>query len=298
LLNSHHDTVKPNEHYTRDPFLATITDDKLYGLGSNDAGGCVVALIAAFMHFYEQAGMPYNLLLAISAEEEISGSNGIAALLTDETLLQALQGSPLTAGIVGEPTLMQLAVAERGLMVLDVIANGVAGHAARNEGDNAIYKALEDMAWLRDHRFEKISELLGPVQMNVTVINTENRMHNTVPASCHFVVDVRINECYTHEEVLAEIRAAVKSRVEPRSMRMRSSCIAADHPLVQAGIAMGKACYGSPTSSDKAFLPFPALKMGPGDSARSHTADEFIYTAEIEEGIAGYIQLLSQVLNK
>lgn len=296
LLNSHHDTVKPNEHYTRDPFRADIIDGCLYGLGSNDAGGCVVSLIAAFLHFYEQRGMQYNLLLALTAEEEISGKNGIAALLADDTLIRALKGSELSSGIVGEPTLMQLAVAERGLLVLDVCVEGIAGHAARKEGENAIYKALEDIAWFRDYRFEKVSELLGPVQMTVTVIHTENTMHNTVPASCRFVVDVRINERYTQEEVLSTIQKAVRGTVTPRSMRMRSSTIGREHPLVQAGLAMGRSCYGSPTSSDKALLPFPALKMGPGDSARSHTADEFIPIQEIEDGINGYIRLLSQVV--
>lgn len=288
LLNSHHDTVKPNPQYTRDPFHPEIIDGKLYGLGSNDAGGCLVSLIVTFLHFYHQPGLHYNIILAATAEEEISGSGGIEALLP--------QLPAIDCAIVGEPTLMQMAVAERGLMVLDCISKGVAGHAARNEGDNAIYRALKDIEWFREYQFEKVSDLLGPCKMNVTVIETENKAHNVVPALCKYVVDTRINELYSFEEVVDIIRSHVQSEVRPRSTRLRSTSIAADHPLVLAGAELGRSSYGSPTTSDKALMPFPSLKMGPGDSARSHTADEFIYVKEIEEGIGLYIQLLEKIL--
>lgn len=288
LLNSHHDTVKPNKGYTRDPFLAAEEDGKLYGLGSNDAGGALVALMAAFLHYYERTDLLYNLVFAASAEEEISGKNGI------EILLQHMPA--ITCAIVGEPTLMNMAVAERGLLVLDVTAAGIAGHAARNEGVNALYKAVDDIQWFRNYEFEKVSPLLGKVQMTVTVIETENKAHNVVPPQCRFVVDVRVNELYTFEEIISAIRTHVSSEAVPRSLRMRSTSIAMDHPLVKAGLAMDRGYYGSPTTSDKALMPFPALKMGPGDSARSHTADEFIYVEEITKGIDMYIELLKQVI--
>lgn len=284
LLNSHHDTVRPNKAYTRDPYNSAIIDGKLFGLGSTDAGGALVSLIATFLYFYEQENLPYNIALAATAEEENSGTGGI------ELALQHLP--PITCGIVGEPTQMQLAIAERGLMVLDGVATGKAGHAARGEGENAIYKAVQDIAWMNSYLFGKLSRLLGPVQMTVTVIETENKAHNVVPPECRFVVDVRINELYTHEEVLNTIQQQVQSKLTPRSFRLRSSLIPETHSLVQAGLKMNKTCYGSPTSSDKALMPFPALKMGPGDSARSHTADEFIFVKEVEDGIADYIQLL------
>lgn len=288
LLNSHHDTVKPNKAYTLDPFTPIIKDGKLYGLGSNDAGGCLVSLLSVFLYFYEARDLKYNLVFAATAEEEISGRNGI------EALLQYLP--EIECGIVGEPTLMDMAIAERGLLVLDVTATGKAGHAAREEGENALYKALPDIEWFRNFAFEKVSPLLGKVKMSVTVIETENRAHNVVPSSCRFVVDVRVNELYTFEEVLEIIRANVKSEVVPRSLRMRSTSIKIEHPLVQSGIHLGRSYYGSPTTSDKALMPFQTLKMGPGDSARSHTADEFIFVDEIEKGIDLYIQLLKQVL--
>ena len=288
LLNSHHDTVKPNPQYTRDPFAPVVEDGKLYGLGSNDAGGCLVALMATFLYFYEQTDLRYNVILAATAEEEISGTGGIEYALP---YLPAID-----CAIVGEPTQMQLAVAERGLMVLDCTSYGKAGHAARNEGENALYKALQDIEWFRSYQFEKVSPLLGPSRMNVTVIETENKAHNVIPAVCKFVVDTRINELYSFEEVLELVRAQVQCEVKPRSTRLRSTSIPMDHPLVKAGIALGRSCYGSPTTSDKALMPFPAMKMGPGDSARSHTADEFIYTNEIKEGIDLYIQLLKAVV--
>ncbi|MBB1285617.1 M20 family metallo-hydrolase [Flavisolibacter sp. BT320] len=288
LLNSHHDTVKPNSGYTKDPFSPQIIDGKLYGLGSNDAGGCLVSLLATFLHYYESENLSYNLAYAATAEEEISGVNGVQS---------ALPHLPAIAfGIVGEPTLMQMAVAERGLIVLDCKAVGKAGHAARNEGENAIYKAMMDIEWLCCHEFDQVSDLLGPVKMSVTSIETENKAHNVVPATCTYIVDVRVNELYTSEEVLEIIKSNVQSEVTARSTRLRSSMIPLDHPLVKAGLALGKTYYGSPTTSDKALLPFPALKIGPGDSARSHTADEFIYVDEIKQGIKDYIELLDRVI--
>ncbi len=288
LLNSHHDTVKPNSAYTKDSFHPQVDDGKLYGLGSNDAGGCLVSLLMAFFHFNEHENLKYNLAFAATAEEEISGANGIQL---------ALQQLPkIDFAIVGEPTLLQLAVAERGLMVLDCKAFGKAGHAAREEGENAIYKAVKDIGWFESFAFPKTSDLLGPVKMSVTVIETENKAHNVVPAECGYVVDVRVNELYTMENVLHIIRQNVKSEVTPRSTRLKSSMISLDHPVVKAGLKLGKRYYGSPTMSDKAMMPFPALKVGPGDSARSHTADEFIYLDEIKEGIDFYIALLQQLL--
>ena len=288
LLNSHHDTVKPNAQYTRDPFLPLIEDGKLYGLGSNDAGGCLVSLIATFVHFYGKRDLKYNLLLAATAEEEISGPNGI------EYVLSFLP--KIDCAVVGEPTLLQLAVAERGLLVLDCIAKGRAGHAARAEGENALYKAVQDIEWLRTWTFEKVSPLIGPVKMSVTAIETANKTHNIVPAECTFVVDVRVNELYTFEEILKTIQLNLQSTVTCRSMRLRATGIALEHPLVQAGMSLGKKPYGSPTTSDKALMPFPALKVGPGDSARSHTADEFIYMAEIKDGLQFYIELLNKIV--
>jgi acetylornithine deacetylase len=280
--------VKPNKGYTLNPFQPLEKDGRLFGLGSNDAGGCLVSLIAAFLRYYDREGLAYNLVLAATAEEEISGHDGI------ELLLPSL--GAIDFGIVGEPTQMQLAVAEKGLLVLDCVSHGKAGHAAREEGDNAIYKAMKDIDWFRTYRASKVSDLLGPVKMSVTVIDTDNRAHNVVPSQCHFVVDVRVNEMYTFEELLGLIRAAVGCDVAPRSLRMRSSAIALDHPLVQSGLRLGRSCYGSPTTSDKALMPFPALKTGPGDSARSHTADEYIYLDEIRGGIEGYIALLAPIL--
>ena len=288
LLNSHHDTVKPNKGYTLDPFSATEKDGKLFGLGSNDAGGSLVSLIATFLYFYEKENLKYNILLAATAEEEISGHNGI------ETLLPQL--GKIDFSIVGEPTQMNMAVAEKGLMVLDCITTGRAGHAAREEGDNAISKAIRDIEWFNSYKFDKVSDLLGHVKMSVTVIETENKAHNVVPAQCRFVVDCRVNELYTFEEMLDIIRSNVQSEVKPRSTRLRSSAIALDHPLVKAGLKLEKSFYGSPTTSDKALMPFPALKIGPGDSARSHTADEYIYIDEIKNGIDLYIQLLNQLV--
>lgn len=288
LLNSHHDTVKPNPQYTKDPFSPIIQDGKLYGLGSNDAGGCLVSLMAAFCHFYERDDLKHNIVLAATAEEEISGRNGIECILSS---LPAIDFA-----VVGEPTLTNLAIAEKGLLVLDCTATGKAGHAAREEGENAIYKAMQDIRWFQTYRFPKVSETLGPIKMSVTSINTENKAHNVVPAVCSFIVDIRVTDAYTHEEILETIKQHIQSEMKPRSMRMRSSMIEKDHPLVLAGVKLGKQTYGSPTTSDGALIPAPVLKCGPGDSARSHSADEFIYLSEIEEGINTYIQILEQVV--
>jgi acetylornithine deacetylase len=270
LLNSHHDTVKPNSGYTRDPLNPAVEDGKLYGLGSNDAGGCLVSLIATFLHFYDQPNLKYNICLATTAEEEISGVNGLELIIPDLGLLDF--------AIVGEPTLMQLAVAERGLMVLDCVAHGKSGHAAREEGENAIYKALADIEWFRNYRFNAGSQ------------------HNVVPATCNFTVDVRVTDAYRNEEVLSIIQQQVSCDVIPRSVRLKPSSINKNHPIVQAGIALGRTTYGSPTTSDQALLDIPSLKVGPGDSARSHTADEFIHVDEIREGIELYIKMLEKVI--
>jgi acetylornithine deacetylase len=288
LLNSHHDTVKPNKGYTLDPFTPLVKDGKLYGLGSNDAGGCLVSLIATFLYYHHRTDLPFNLVLAASAEEEISGFNGIELLLKDL--------GPISFGIVGEPTQMHMAIAEKGLLVLDVYAEGKAGHAAREEGDNAIYKAVKDINWFNTYRYPKNSELLGPVKMSVTVIETENKAHNVVPSQCHFVVDVRVNELYSFEEILQIIKSNTTCKVIPRSLRMRSSYISLDHPIIKAGLKLGRSYYGSPTTSDKALMPFNTLKMGPGDSARSHTADEYIHLDEIREGIELYIKFLNELI--
>jgi len=287
LLNSHHDTVKPNTGYTRDPFDAKIEDGKLYGLGSNDAGGCLVSLIHTFLYFYDKTDLKYNFCLATTAEEEISGVNGLELIIPDL--------GNLDFGIVGEPTLMQLAIAEKGLMVLDCVAHGKSGHAAREEGVNSIYKAIEDINWFRTYRFPKESEVFGPVKMSVTIINAGSQ-HNVVPASCNFTVDVRVTDAYRNEEVLEIIRRHVQCDVTPRSIRLKPSKIDKEHPIVQAGLALGRTTYGSPTTSDQSLLDIQSLKIGPGDSARSHTADEFVYVDEIREGIDLYIRMLEEIV--
>jgi acetylornithine deacetylase len=288
LLNSHHDTVKPNKNYSMDPFTPVVMEGKLFGLGSNDAGGCLVSLAAVFRYYYNHSHPKHNIVFAASAEEEISGVNGI------ELILPYL--GQIDFGIVGEPTKLEMAVAERGLMVIDCVALGRAGHAARNEGENALYKAIEDIEWIRNYRFGKKSDLLGETRMSVTVIDTENKQHNVVPAQCRYVMDVRVNELYSFEEILDALKENMKSSFKPRTTRMKSTSIPLDHPLVKSGIRMGKGYYGSPTTSDKALMPFPALKMGPGDSARSHTADEYIYIDEIRDGINTYIKLLDEFI--
>ena len=288
LLNSHHDTVKPNKGYTLDPFTPVEKDGMLFGLGSNDAGGCLVSLMATFLYYYNRIDLNHNVVFAASAEEEISGVNGI------ELVLPYLGN--IDFGIVGEPTKLEMAVAERGLMVIDCTANGRAGHAARNEGENALYKAVDDINWIRNYRFDKVSDLLGESRLSVTIIETENKQHNVVPSQCKYVIDVRVNEMYTFDEILDALKQNLKSSFKPRTTRMKSTSIPLNHSLVQAGISMGRGYYGSPTTSDKALMPFPALKMGPGDSARSHTADEYIYLKEIEAGIETYIELLNRCI--
>lgn len=283
LLNSHHDTVRPNAKYTLNPYDPVEKDGKLYGLGSNDAGGPLVSLLATFVHFYEE-DLPFNIVFAGTAEEEISGKNGV------EILLPHL--SKIDCAIVGEPTLLNMAVAEKGLLVLDCIAHGKAGHAARNEGVNALYIAMKDINWLSTYEFQKISSLLGRVHIAVTSVNTENKTHNVVPSECSFLVDIRVNELYSFEEVIETIKENIASEIQPRSIRLKSSFIDGDHPLVKAGNKMGISSYGSPTCSDMALMNFPSLKIGPGDSARSHSADEFIFINEIKEGIKTYIELL------
>ncbi len=287
LLNSHHDTVKPNSGYTRHPFDAMIEDGKLFGLGSNDAGGCLVSLIAVFLYFCDKEELKYNFCLAATAEEEISGVNGLELIIPEL--------GKLDFGIVGEPTQMHLAIAEKGLMVLDCVARGKAGHAAREEGDNAIYRALPDIEWFREFRFPKESEVFGPVKMSVTIISAGSQ-HNVVPAECKFTVDVRVTDAYRNDEVLEIIRQHVDCDVTPRSTRLKSSKIDVDHPIVKAGIALGRTTYGSPTTSDQALLDIPTVKVGPGDSARSHIADEYVYVDEIREGIELYIKMLERII--
>ena len=284
LLNSHHDTVKPNQGYTKNPFNAITEDGKLFGLGSNDAGGALVSLIATFTYFYANEKLPYNIIMVASAEEESSGKNGLNSVL--KHLPQ------LDCAIVGEPTLMQLAVAEKGLLVLDVVLKGTASHAAHNNPDNPIYKAMSVIDWFKTYQFEKISEVLGPVKMTVTQVNA-GKQHNVVPAECHLVVDIRVNDCYSNIEILETVKANVNAEVTPRSMHLNASSIPITHGLVQAGIALGRTTYGSPTLSDQSVLYCKSLKLGPGESLRSHSADEFIYLHEIEEGIQLYIKILT-----
>ncbi|GAB3724382.1 M20 family metallo-hydrolase [Spirosoma lituiforme] len=287
LLNSHHDTVKPNKSWTLDPFEPLERDGKLFGLGSNDAGGCLVSLLATFAHFYARPDMAYNIVMAATAEEEVSGRDGLELLLPELP--------DFSFAIVGEPTDMQLAIAEKGLLVLDCTSKGISGHAARNEGDNAIYKAIQDINWLTTYQFPKVSPTLGPIKLSVTIINAGTQ-HNVVPDTCTFTIDVRVTEQYTLEEVIETIRANIQSEVKPRSIRLKPSSIPAEHPIVQAGIALGRHTYGSPTTSDQAVLNCSSLKCGPGHSGRSHSADEFIYLHEIGEGIQGYIQMLEQIV--
>jgi len=287
LLNSHHDTVKPNPGYTNDPFDPFIKDGKLFGLGSNDAGGCLVSLISTFLYFYEKENLKYNFVIAATAEEEISGFDGL------ELVYPKL--GPIDFAIVGEPTLMDIAVAEKGLMVLDCTAKGKAGHAAREEGDNAIYKAIKDIEWIRNYKFEKVSPHLGPMKMSVTIINA-GYQHNVVPETCTFTIDVRITEMYRNEDILKIIEDNIQSEVKPRSVRLRPSFIDPNHALVHAAVKHGAKTYGSPTTSDQALIPVPSVKMGPGNSSRSHSANEFIWVSEIEEGIDRYVTVLSELV--
>ena len=262
LLNSHHDTVKPNSGYTRDPFKATIENGILYGLGSNDAGGCLVSLIQAFLFFHDKKDLAYNIIIAATAEEEISGKGGIELLYPEL--------GQIDFGIIGEPTLMDAAVAEKGLMVLDGVVTGKAGHAAREEGENAIYKALDDIKWFSSYKFPEKSEFLGDVKMSLTVIDA-GKQHNVVPAQCNYVIDVRLTDKYSHEDALQIIKQNIIGDVTPRSTRIKPSFISKDHPVVKAALKHGAKTYGSPTTSDQALIPCTTLKMGPGDSARSHS---------------------------
>ncbi len=286
LLNSHHDTVHANSGYTRNPHDATIEDGKLYGLGSNDAGGALVCLLATFVYFYEQKDLAYNLVVAATAEEETSSPNGLNSLL--KTL------PPIDTAIVGEPTQMHLAVAEKGLVVFDATISGTASHAAHPNDDNPIYKAGKVIDWFRAFEFDRVSDTLGPVKLTVTQISG-GKQHNAVPADVKLVLDVRVNDRYTNAEI-NEILQAAPCEVKARSLRLGSSSIPIEHVLVQAGIAAGRSTYGSPTLSDQAVLSCDSLKLGPGDSLRSHTADEFIYVKEIEEAIPLYISILKQAL--
>ena len=288
LLNSHHDTVKPNTAYTKDPFKAIVEDGKLYGLGSNDAGGCLVSLIATFTHFYAQKNLSYNLVIVASAEEENSGENGLNSMLPIIPHIDV--------AIVGEPTLMQLAVAEKGLVVFDAVVAGTPSHAAHPNTNNSIYNSIEVLQWFQNFKFHKTSEALGDVKMTVTQIAAGSQ-HNVVPAQVNLVVDVRVNDAYSNQEIATILQTESPcTKITPRSLRLNSSAIATDHELVKAGIAMGRTTYGSPTLSDQAVLSCQSLKLGPGDSTRSHSADEFIYLSEIEEGIQLYIELLNCVL--
>ena len=286
LLNSHHDTVKPTTSWTVDPFTPTEKEGKLIGLGSNDAGAPLVSLMAAYLYFAQKTSLKWNLIFAATAEEEISGFHGV------ESLIDKL--GPISLAIVGEPTKMELAVAEKGLLVIDCKAPGRPGHAAREEGENAIYNALPDLEWVHNYRFPQVSEVLGPVKMSVTQINA-GYQHNLVPDVCNFVIDVRTNEFYSNAEALEIIRQNLKSEVKARSLRLNSSSIPADHPLVQIARDLEINCYGSPTSSDQAVMPWTSVKIGPGDSARSHTADEFIYPGELKHGIELYITILEKL---
>ncbi len=286
LLNSHHDTVRPTSSWTEDPFNPTEKDGKLIGLGSNDAGAPLVSLMATFLYFAQKPSLKWNLIYAATAEEEISGHHGIESIKD--------QIEPISLAIVGEPTTMELAIAEKGLMVLDCKASGRPGHAAREEGENAIYNAMPDMEWIRTYQFPKVSKVLGPVKMSVTQVKA-GYQHNLVPDVCEFVVDVRPNEHYSNAETLEIICQNLKCEVTARSLRLNSSFIADDHPLVKIVKAMNINCYGSPTSSDQAVMPWTSVKMGPGDSARSHTADEYIYPEEIKNGINLYIEILEKL---
>ncbi len=286
LLNSHLDTVKPNPSYNRDPFLPSLESGKLYGLGSNDAGGALSAILSTFLYFRSDLSLPYNLLFAATAEEENSGADGISSVL-DKIPTPAF-------ALVGEPTGMELAIAEKGLIVLDCLVKGIAGHAARTEGENAIYKALPALEWFRTFSFEKTSPLLGKVKMTVTTLQAGTQ-HNVIPASCKFAVDIRTTEKYTHEEILETIGKYLDCEIIPRSIRLRPSFLPEVHPLIQAAEKLGIPTFGSSTLSDQALMSWPSVKIGPGVSARSHSADEFIYVEEVRAAVEIYIQLIKQI---
>ena len=279
LLNAHIDTVRPVAGWQHDPFTPSLEGDRLYGLGSNDCGGGLVSLLSVFR------AVDGNFIFLASCEEEVSGKNGI------ESILPLLP--PIDFAIVGEPTGMQPAIAEKGLMVIDATAHGKAGHAARNEGDNAIYRAMEDILWLRDWQFPKQSDLLGPVKQTVTIVNAGTQ-HNVVPDQCTFTIDVRSNECYTNEEIFRFFQSHLRAELKARSFRLAPSHIPMEHPFVQACIREGLKPFGSPTLSDQALMPFPSLKLGPGESSRSHTADEYIKISEITDAISLYLRLFEK----
>lgn len=287
LLNSHHDTVKPDKLYILDPFGAEEKDGKLFGLGSNDAGASLVGLWATFIHFYAKK-LKYNLIYAATAEEEISGENGVKSILEEL--------GNINFAIVGEPTQMNLAVAEKGLVVLNCRAKGIVSHAAHENLNNSIYNAMEDILKIQNYEFEKISEVLGKTKATVTIINAGSQ-HNVVPEFCDFTVDIRTNELYSNAEVVDVFRSFLSSEIQPRSLRLNSSSIALSHPIVKACELENCILYGSPTISDQALMPFDSVKIGIGDSLRSHTADEFIYIEELEKGIEKYIKILSHLLN-
>ena len=287
LLNSHHDTVQPNSAYSKDPFLPQIEDGKLYGLGSNDAGGALVSLIATFSYFYEEKNLSHNLIIVASAEEESSGPNGL------NSMLKILP--EISVAIVGEPTLMQLAIAEKGLVVFDAEVKGTPSHAAHPNENNAIYNCINVLNWFKNYRFQKVSQVLGEVKVTVTQISGGSQ-HNVVPAKVNLVIDVRVNDCYSNKEIVAILKKEAPCEVTPRSLRLNSSSIPKEHRLVQSGLSLGRTTYGSPTLSDQAALSCPSLKLGPGDSTRSHSADEYIFISEIEEGIELYINLLKGFL--
>jgi acetylornithine deacetylase len=288
LLNSHHDTVKPNAAYTRDPFEAKIEDGKLYGLGSNDAGGCLVGLIATFVYFYEHENLKYNFVLAATAEEEISGENGIAYM---QPILPKIDFA-----IVGEPTLLDLAIAEKGLVVFDGKVKGTPGHAAHIPNEqNPVFMAIKDLNWFNTFEFPKISESLGKVKMTVSQINA-GKQHNVVPSELNFVVDCRVTDTYTNQEIAEIIQGNIDCDVTPRSLRLNSSFIDPNHEFVKAGLKLGKKTYGSPTLSDQCRLTCQSVKLGPGDSLRSHSADEFIYVQEVKDGVQFYIEILSKIV--
>ena len=287
LLNSHHDTVKPNSAYTKDPFNAHIEDGKLFGLGSNDAGGCLVSLIATFTYFYDQKDLNHNIVIVASAEEESSGPNGLNSMLP---ILPHID-----VAIVGEPTLMNLAIAEKGLVVFDAVVKGTPSHAAHPNDDNAIYNTMAVLEWFKNYKFEKVSEVLGEVKLTVTQIKAGSQ-HNVVPAQVDLVIDVRVNDCYSNKEIASVLEKEAPCEIKPRSLRLNSSSIDKSHALVQAGTALQRSTYGSPTLSDQAALSCQSLKLGPGDSTRSHSADEFIHLHEIEEGIDLYIKILKKFL--
>jgi acetylornithine deacetylase len=289
LLNSHHDTVKPNESYTRNPYLASIEDGKLYGLGSNDAGGSLVALIAVYIHFNSKTNLPFNIIFAASAEEENSGKNGF------ESIIAHLP--KINLAIVGEPTCMKLAIAEKGLLVIDAISHGIAGHVAHSNTINAITSALKDIETLNALTFEKKSNFLGDVKLSVTQIYG-GKQHNVVPDTCSFVIDVRINDCYSNQEVFDIIQSNIQSTLKARSFHLNPSSIPIDHSIVNVANKLDIPLFGSNTLSDQALMPFPSVKIGPGDSIRSHTADEFIYVDEIKTGIKKYIHLINNLANE